>query len=78
MAFGSFKAYVVDVDSMEIKKTISINTQVAADGDQTLLYTHIVPNTGNRFVLEFNGSQFIYLRSIETGARQILIQGSPH
>ena len=37
----------------------------------------MIPNTENRFMLEFRESKFIFLRTIKTGARQILIQGSP-
>ena len=43
-----------------------------------LVHAHIVPDTDNRFMLEFDESKFIFLRTIETGARQVLIHGSPN
>ena len=39
---------------------------------------HIIPRTDYKFTLELDDSQFVYLRNIETGERQILIQGSPN
>ena len=38
----------------------------------------MIPGTDNRFMLEFYDTQFVTLRDIKTGSRQILIQGSPH
>ena len=38
----------------------------------------MVPETGNRFMLECHEQKFIFLRSIKTGTRQILIHGSPN
>ena len=37
----------------------------------------MLPETDYRFILEFNDSQFIKLRTIKTGKSQILVQGSP-
>ena len=62
---------------MQVIKRFSINTEVAGDKDEMLGYplvlAHFVPETDNRFMLEFDGFHFIHLRTIETGTRQKLI-----
>ena len=63
---------------MQKIKSISINTDPNANILHPLVSAHMVPNTDNRFMLEFDEQKFIFLRTIKTGARQILIQGSPN
>ena len=41
-----------------------------------LISQHIVPDTDGSFVIESFDSQFIYLRNIMTGSKNLLIQGS--
>ena len=38
----------------------------------------MVPETNDRFLVTFNDSQLIHLVTVETGEKQILIQGSPN
>ena len=38
----------------------------------------MIPDTFFKFMLEFDDSQFVYLRNVESGLRQIIIQGSPN
>ena len=40
--------------------------------------SHVVPETNDRFLVTFNDSQLIHLVTVETGEKQILIQGSPN
>ena len=68
---------------MQKLKVIAINTNPSnhrgiGDTNTPFISQHIVPNTDNNFLLEFHESQYIYLRNIQTGARQVLIKGSPN
>ena len=62
---------------MQVIKRFSINSEVALNDDGSLGYplvlAHVVPETDNKFMLEFDGDHFIHLRTIETGTRQKLI-----
>ena len=69
------EAIVVDVDTMDIIKSIDINTKLKdygitySENLTALLTAHICPETDSKFMLEFYDSKFITLRTIETGAR---------
>ena len=71
MICGIYKAIVVAVDTMDQLK--AVNIKIVPD-----ISAHIIPRTDYKFTLELDDSQFVYLRNIETGERQILIQGSPN
>ena len=75
------KAIIIDVDTLDQLKILNINKDVEGDENpqlQTPLITkHMIPDTDFKFMLECYGSQYIRLRTVETGARQILIQDTP-
>ena len=54
MICGSFckTALIFSLPSMQKIKSISINTDPKADINQPLLSNHVIPETGNRFMLE--------------------------
>jgi hypothetical protein len=62
-------ALILSIPSMQKTKSFSINTGPNANKYMPLVSAHLVPDTDNRFMLEFNESKFIFLRTIETGAR---------
>ena len=78
----SYEAMEFDIDTLGWFKTININSVVDRENSKQLciplLYEHIIPGTDNRFMLEFYDTQFVTLRDVKTGSRQIIIQGSPN
>ena len=82
MVCGCDKALVVEVETMDLLKAININTGVDTTYSNLQLHIplipgHMIPGTGFKFMLELYDSQLVTLRTIETGKRQTLIQGSP-
>merc|ERR1739844_569821 len=71
-------ALILSIPSMQKTRSFSINTGPNANIRMPLVSAHLVPDTDNRFILECHESKFIFLRTIETGARQVLIHGSPN
>lgn len=71
---------VIDLLKWKARKKYTINTSLINKHDQQLLVPllaeHIIPNTECQFMIECYDSQFIYLRTVATGERQILIHGS--
>ena len=72
--------HLLNIVTMQRIKIISLNSSVGEFRNNTneesvkpLIYNHMVPETGNRFMIEFHKNSYIYLRTIETGERQILI-----
>ena len=83
MVCGPYKAIFIDVDKMDQLKVININTGVDTRYSRRQVYIplisgHMIPGTDSKLMLEFYDSQFVTLRTVETGQRQILIQGSPN
>ena len=82
---SEYKAILVDVDTLEQLKTVNINQDVEYRGRLIrviqlmvpLISKHMIPDTDFKFMLECYDSQFIRLRTVETGSRQILIQATP-
>ena len=68
MVCGWRKAKIIDENTMVVLKTIYINT-INRYSAPPLLFSHIIPETDSRFLLEFYDSQLIYLIKIETGER---------
>jgi hypothetical protein len=84
MVCGEYKAIIVDEETMSQLKAININT---GDIDTTftnrqlmipLIPGHMIPGTDFKFTVELYDSQFVTIRTVETGQRQVLIQGSPN
>lgn len=74
MVCGDYKALVVDVETMDLLKAININTD--ADTTNTslqlwipLIRGHMIPGTDFKFMLELYDSQFVTIRTVETGQR---------
>ena len=78
MICGYDIALILSIATMQKIKSISINTDPKPDYWLPLLSSHMVPDTDTGFMLECQGSKFIFLRTIKTGAKQIFIQGSPN
>ena len=81
-------ALILDIASMQMIKTIRINSDVGGlkkGRNVSIMFehlrypiipAHILPETDKNFMLELNESRFIYLRNIDTGSKKILIEGS--
>ena len=56
---------------MDHLKTVNINTDLNSMFNPQLsvplLSVHMIPGTNYKFMLEFDDSQFVYLRNVETG-----------
>ena len=60
MVCGFNKAIIIDVDKMV--QLMSINIKAVPS-----VQAHMIPDTSFKFMLEFDDSQFVYLRNVETG-----------
>ena len=58
---------------MQLLKSIDVDWNRS-----NFIHSHLVPETEQRFMVALNDSQLIHLVSVETGEKQILIQGSPN
>ena len=61
------------MDKMDLLKKIKINLFY-----DPIFSANMIPGTENKLMLSFSDSQFVYLCNVETGLKQILIQGSPN
>ena len=66
---GHYIAMIFDVVTMLKIKSFAINTLDTEGVYRPLVSTHMVPDTGNCFMLEFHETQSIYIREIKTGKR---------
>ena len=74
MICGTRKAIVLDLNTMCERKTVNLNSSIPLYPFSTqllepLVSQHMIPQTGQKFALEFSDHQFVYIRTIETGAR---------
>ena len=73
MLCSDHKAILFDLDTLDQLKIMNINTDVEGKDDLQfeipLISKHVIPDTNCKFMLECYDSQFIRLRTVDTGSR---------
>ena len=71
MLCGRHKAIFIDVDILDQHKMVNINTGILGhlQSKIPLVSKHMIPGTNFKFMLECYDSQFIRLRTVQTGGR---------